>query len=71
MLAGNHPAGAETAAIARPVYRIVDRHAGVAGPQKIGMERMTGSSRINCSAGRDQRLAQDLPAEHALNRFGR
>ena len=39
--------------------------AGIARPQEIGVQRMRRAA-VDGAAGRDQRLADHLPAEHAL-----
>ncbi len=61
-------AGGETLAVADAVDVVDDRHFGIAAEQEIGVQRMRRPRRhiVDGAAGRDQRLADDLAAEHPL-----
>ena len=53
----------KTAAISRAINFVDDRNAWIAGPQEIGMQRVTGPRFcIHGAIGRDQRLRDHLPA---------
>ncbi len=65
MLNGDDAPGGEAAAVADAVNLVDDGDCGVASAQEIGMERM-GEALLHRAARRDQRLADHLPAEHAL-----
>ena len=58
----------EAFAVANAVDVVDDRHFGIAAEQKISVQRMRRPGRhvIDGAAGRDQRLADDLAAEHPL-----
>ena len=64
----DHAAGGEALAVADAVDLVDDRHLRVAGEQEIGVQRMRRALRhaLDGAASRDQRLADDLAAEHAL-----
>src|SRR5690606_4056048 len=63
LLDGTDRTGGETATVARHLDLIDDRHAGVAGAQKIAVHRMHLARRVDRLAGRRQGLAQYLPTE--------
>ena len=58
----------EALAVANAVDLVDDRHFGIAAEQEIGVQRMRRPRRhvLDRAAGRDQRLADDLAAEHPL-----
>jgi hypothetical protein len=59
--------GGEALAVADAVDLVDDRHLGVAGQEKIGVQRMRRARRhIDGAAGRHQGLAHHLAAEHPL-----
>ena len=63
----DHAAGGEALAVADAVDVVDDRHLGIAGEQEIGVQRMRRpAAHVDGAAGGDQRLADHLPAEHAL-----
>ncbi len=62
----NDTARGETRAIAAAIDLVKDRHLGIARAQEIGVERMADAA-FDRAAGGHQRLAQHLPAEHALH----
>ena len=61
----HHAAGGKAAAVADAVDIVDDRHRGIAGAQEIAVQGMGGAA-IDRAAGRDQRLTDHLPTEHAL-----
>ncbi len=68
VLAGDHPAGAERAAVAGALDVVHDRHPGVAGPQEVGVQRVHRPTGVRRPRRGDQRLAGHLAAEHPLQR---
>ena len=64
----HHPPRGEALAVADAVDLVDDRHLGIAAEQEIGVQRMRRPLRhvLDGAAGGDQRLADDLAAEHAL-----
>ena len=66
MLDRDDAAGDKTLAVADAVDLVDDRNRGIAGPQKIGVQRMRFSIRLDSAARRDEGLAQNLAAENAL-----
>jgi len=63
LLDRRHAACAEAAAIAHAVHRIHHRQCGIAGAQKITVQRMHVPLGFYGLAGSRQRLAEHLPAE--------
>src|SRR3954470_20925996 len=61
----NHAARGEALAVAAAVDLVDDRHLWIAADQKIRMQRMRYTA-FDGADGGDQRLPDDLPAEHAL-----
>ncbi len=59
-------AGDKALAVADAVDLVDDRHAGVAGPQEIGVQRMRLAVGLHGAGGGDERLADHLAAEDAL-----
>ena len=60
-------AGGEAAAVAQPVDVVEDRRFRVAGTKEVGVQRVHEAERVlDRSGGRDEGLAGDLTAEHAL-----
>ena len=68
MLDRHHPAGGEASAVADAIDLIDDRHLGIAAEQEISVQRMRRPHRhiLDRAAGGYQRLADHLPAKHAL-----
>ena len=66
MLNGHHTTGGETLAVADAVDLVQDRQAGVAGPEKVGVQRVHMAIGFHCACGSNEGLAGDLAAEHAL-----
>ena len=67
MLDGDDAPRRETAAVANAVNLVDDRRLGIARQEKVSVKRMREPVlRFNCAAGCDERLANDLAAEHAL-----
>jgi hypothetical protein len=64
-LDGLDPARGEALPVPDPVHLVDDGVAHVAGPQEVGVERMR-QALLDGAAPRDQRLADDLPAEDRL-----
>src|SRR5208282_3319627 len=64
----DHAPRGEALAVADAVDLIDNGHFGIAAEQEIGVQRMRRPGRhvLDRAAGRDQRLADDLPAEHPL-----
>jgi hypothetical protein len=61
----DHAPGREALAVADAVDLVDDRHLGIAAEQEIGVQRMRLAV-LHGAAGRDQRLADHLAAEHPL-----
>ena len=69
VLDARHPARREAAAVARPLDAVDDGNLGVAPQQEVGVERMGNPLAVHRANGGHERLAQHLPAEHALPRL--
>ena len=62
-----HPPRGEALAVAHALDVVDDRNLGIAGEQEIGVQRMRRPLLdVDGAAGRDQRLADHLAAEHPL-----
>src|SRR5205814_4912503 len=61
----DHAPRGEALAIADAVDFVDDRHLGIAADQEIAVQRVRRAA-VHSAAGRDQRLTDHLPAEHAL-----
>ena len=66
VLGGRDAPRGEAAAVAHALDAVDDRPRQVAGLQEIGVQRMGDALGRHRAHGRHQRLAQRLPAEHAL-----
>ena len=68
MLDRHHASRGEALAVTDAVDLVDDRHFGVAGEQEIRVQRMRRPAGhvVDGAAGRDQRLANHLAAEHPL-----
>ena len=66
VLAGRDPAGGERPAVADPLHVVHDRHAGVAGAQEVGVQRVDDVRRVDGVDAGDHRLGGHLTAEDAL-----
>jgi hypothetical protein len=64
----HHAPRRKTAAVADAVDLVDDRNLGIAAEQKVGVQRMRRAQRqiFDRAAGRHQRLADHLAAEHPL-----
>ena len=64
----DHAPRGEALAVADAIDFVDDRHLGIAAEQEISVQRMRRTNRhvFDRAAGGDQRLADDLAAEHAL-----
>ena len=66
VLDGDDPPGREAAPVAEPVDLVEDRPRRVARAQEVGVQRVHRAGLVDRAGGGDERLAGDLPAEHAL-----